>query len=536
MSKLKSIIGVFAKAPLIIDYVIFAIAALGCLLLFQGINAESIITGLIYPVCGIVVYKIAEEIGMGPAKSKLCAYAAVTMPIGLSCQYIFGESQALMVLLVLVGFYFWLKDNGILFLLCFAVATFFGGLAFPVFAVLLLLKQKKLLSIFVNIVCVLLPVIVRFVIKLTDDVYREEVFDLAVLNTQGPVMPMGILALNISIFAAIFIAVYAYIHKTEGTREDGIVWALYLVGLMIFAMFGFGGFELSELILIAPFLTISAFLHKDTKIFMALDILLMLFLVLFAVNEFTGIADETLFLNGIKGEGLGNGIINKTQMKDVLIYQDKSMILSFFSVLLMVSVIFKHPKFMNKDFKAEVVSGTVGFVRTRFIVGVAFFVVPALLCYISAMNPPYVTMYTPDVYDDISYMITDRQNSEVFIATKGKLESVEFMVGTCGRPTEVDVTVRIVDATNETVLHEEVVNMYGYSDNDWVYIDTDGIELTPGGTYRLDIVCFDADASNAITLYRTKDLSNQTHGFAFIDGERQDYHLCVKIMEDYISS
>ncbi len=535
MSKLKSIMSVFGKAPLIIDYVIFAVIAVGCFLLFQEISIASVIPCLIYLACGVVVYKIAEEIGMEGAKAKLCTYAVMTMPIGICCQFVLGQTEVLMVLLVLVGFYFWLKDDSKLFLLSFAVAMLFGGMAFAVFAVLLLLKQKKLFSIFINALLCLVPVIIRFIVMLTDEVYREEVLDLSALNVQGPVMPMGILALNVSIFAALFIVVYAYIHKAE-SREDNIKWALFLIGLMMFAMFGFGGFELNELLIMVPFLTISAFLHRDIKIFMALDILLMLFFVLFAVNEFAGIADETLFLNGIKGEGLGNGVINKTQMKDVLIYQDTNMILSFFSVLLLVSTVFKHPKYLNNNFNADVVKGTVGFARTRFIAGIAIFVLPALVCYISALNPPYVTMYTPEAYDDISYMITDRQNSEVFISTKGKLESIEFCVGTYGRSTEVDLTVRIVDATTEEVLHEEVVNMYGYNDYDWVYIDTNGVELTPGGTYRLDIVCFDADASNAITLYRTEDLANQTHGYAFIDGERQEYHLCVKIMEDELSN
>jgi len=523
----------FGKAPLIIDYIFFAIVAIGCMLAFQGINVESVITGLVYPACGVVVYRIAMEMGMDEKKSCLAAFAAVTMPIGISCQYIFKDSLSPALFFTLLGFLFWLKGKDYLYILCFAVAVFLSGLAFPIFVLLLVLREKKLQRNILSTFLVLIPTILEFLIKLTDSEYRENL-DLSVLNVHGSVMPMGVHAIYISVFLAIFIVICAYIHKPEEAKEDRVMWSLYFIGLMMFAMFGFGGFSLDALIIMVPFLTLSAFIHKNTKIFMALDILLMLFMVLFAVNEFEGIADETLFLSGIKGTVLGDGIINKIQMKDVLVYQDKDMILSFFSVLLLVSAFFKHPKYLNKDFKAEVISGTVGFVKTRFIVGITIFLLPALLCLISALNPPYVTMYTPDAYDTTGYMTSGRQNSEVFIATRGKLENVSFMVGTFGRVTHVDLCVRIVDATTEEIMYEEVINMYDYSGSDscWVDMDTDGLPLVKGNTYRIDFVCFDANESNAVTIHRTEDLAGFEHGYAFVDLERQDYHLCVKIIED----
>ncbi len=540
MSKLKRILSAFNKAPLIIDYIIFAVAAIGCMLAFQGINAESIITGLIYPACGVVVHKIAMEMGFGDEKSRFAAFAAtVAMPIGFYCQYILGGTSLSPVLLfMLLGFLFWLKGKSALYVLCFAVAIFLNGIAFPVFVLLLVLKEKRLSHILLN-GALLGPAfaILRFLIKLMDSEYRGNL-NFSELSVQGPVMPVGVHAVYISVFLAVFIVVCAYVHKVDETKEDQSAWALYFIGLMMFAMFGFGGFSLNELIIMVPFFTLSAFIHKNTKIFMALDILLMLFFVLFAVNEFEGIADETLFLGGIKGNVLGNGIISKLRMKDVLVYKDKDMILSFFSVLLMISAIFKHPRYVNREFKAEAVSGTTGFVRTRFMVGLAIFLIPALVCLVSAFNPPYVTMYTPDACEDIGYMTSGRQNSEVFIATRGKLQKISFMVGAYDRVTDVDLCVRVTDATTEEIIYEEVVNMYNYSGTgtSWVDIDTGGLTLVKGNTYRIDFVCFDAAENNAVTLYRTENLAGFEHGYAFIDLERQDYHLCVKIIEDNLTN
>ncbi|MBR6638534.1 MAG: hypothetical protein IKK96_06710, partial [Lachnospiraceae bacterium] len=334
---------------------------------------------------------------------------------------------------------------------------------------------------------------------------------------------------------AVLVIIYAYMKDVEDT-DNAARWSLYLIGLLMFALFGLGGFEPGSLAIAVPFFTISAFMHRDTKIFMALDLLLMLFFVLFAVNAFPGVADETLFVSGILGGKLSGGVINKVQIKDLLILKDTALSLSFFTVLMLVIAVFKHPKDSVAD-RSEIAKGTMGFVRLRFLGGIAIFLAPAALCLVAATRAPYVTMYTPKAYDNVGYMITDRQQSEVFISTRGELESVEFCIGTYNRDNDVDITVRIADASTGDILFEEVVNVLGYSNYDWVYVDTDELKLTPGGTYRLDIVCFDeaVDATNSITLFRTEDLAGQTHGYAYIDGQRQEYHLCVKIIEDNLS-
>ena len=536
MNKLKNA-GAIIEAPLKkFDYIIFAIIAVCCFILFQGFDIGGLFTCVVYLASGVLVYMIATELGMGSAKSKLCTYAVLTMPIGFFCQFILGNSMALMLFFVLFGFYFWLKDNDIMFLLGFAVAFAFGGQAFLIFITLLLLKHKVINKIVAYVVLFLVPSLIKmFARVLTDTQYKEELLDFTKLEINGSVIMLGSLAVNLTVIIAILVMAFAYMKAVEA-KEERAKWSLYLIGLQLFAMFGLGSFEPEWLLVMVPFFTLSAFLHRDTKIFMALDMLLMLFFVLYAVNAFAGVADESLFVNGIFGSKLGGGVINKVQIKDLLILDDVAMTLSFFSVLMLVIAVFKNPKDYTENPGAEVVKGTVGFVRARFLVGAAIFLAPALLCLFAATRAPFVTMYTPEAYDDIGYMITDRQNSEVFISTRGELESVEFCIGTYNRDTDVDLTVRIADASTGDILFEEVVNAAGYGNYDWVYVDTEELKLTPGGTYRLDIVCFDADAGNCITLYRTEDLAGQTHGYAFIDGQRQEYHLCVKIIEDNLSS
>lgn len=518
-----------------IDYILLAIVALGCFLLFLGFHVSSIISCAAYFACGIVVYKIAMEMGMETVKSKLCTYAVMTMPVGFYCQFILGQSEVYMLFFTLLGFYFWLKDDDKFFVVSFAIAFMLGARAFPVFITLLLLKHKGFTKIAVNTLIFLIPAVIKKSVFLLDEKYRDNFFKLLKIDVMGSAIPLGGATVNLTVVAVILVMAYAYT-KTVESKADSIKWALYLICLQMFAMFGMGSWEPQYLLIMAPFLTISAFIHKDTGIFMALDLMLMLFFVLFSVNVFGGIADETLLVNGVLGSKLNEHIISKIQIKDILVFQDRGMILSIFSVLLLIMAIFKHPKFAVDDFKENVAKGTVGFVRARFIGGLAIFLVPVFVCLIAAVRPPYVTLYTPKIYGNVGQMISNRQQSEVFIASKGKLESISFCIGTYDRNNDVEVTVRVVDATTEEIMFEEVTNVFYYDDCDWIKLDTSGVQLVPGGIYRMDIVCHDADNNNCITVYCTEDLQEQTNGYAFIDGARKEYHLCVKIMEDYLSS
>lgn len=520
------------------DYVILALMAAGCFLLFQKLEIKALLSCVLYLACGIVIYNIGIEFGMGSKRAKVCAFAAVTMPVGFYCQFIFGSSRVVLLMLILLGFYCWLKNDDRLFLLFFAAAFLLDGQAFVLFITLLLLKQKEFWHVMARLALFLAPSLIKmFILIGLNEEYGEKLLDFTKVGIKGATIMLGTLTVNLTIIVAVLVMIYAYM-KIRSDAVEEAKWGLYLVGLQLFAIFGLGGFEIQDIIIMIPFFTLSAFMSRDTKIFMALDIPLMLFFILYVVNMFPGIADETLIMNGILGSTIAKGMISKVQIKDLLILKNNEMVLSFFTVLVLVIAIFKHPKNYLEPVNEAPSKGTMGFVRARFICGMAIFLVPAMISCVAAKRAPYITLYTPESSGNIGYMITDRQQSEVFISAWGELESVDFCIGTYGRDNDVDVTVRIADATTDDILFEKVINVSGYSNYDWVHVDTESLRLTPGWTYRMDVVCLEEglDENNTITLLRTEDLAGWTNGYAFVDGQRQEYHLCVKIIEDDLSS
>ncbi|MBE5949658.1 MAG: DUF2029 domain-containing protein [Lachnospiraceae bacterium] len=520
-------------------YILFAIWNIPCYMLgildlpvtdditFGILMWNKLLPCIIYMLSGQLVCKIGKEVGMGDSKSKLCAYAFLTSPIGFFSQFIFGQYDVFTLFFVLSGFYFWLKDKETLFILCFGVSFTFKYFALLVFVPLLLLKNKNILKILVSLALSFIPFAIEVIVYFRSVIFREYVFGFqptGYVNITGINTGIGIVSVVV-LFCGI-IAAYAYFVTVE-SKDESVKWSIYIIGLMMFAVFGIGRWHPQWLLLMVPFLVFGAFIHSDTKIFMVLDLLLMLFFVIFIVNEFSGAADEILLERGV----FGKYIRYESSLREILFFGNKDLALSFYVVLLLIMVLFKHPRYLSEDVKKNIDKEGMWFIRGRFVLGVAFFIVPAIVFLAIEVLPPYVTFHTRNIYSDISGMI-DREVTQVFISKKGVLESIEFPVGTYGRENDVTLNISLRDADTRELLFSQNITMKDIDDNEWVCVDTDDLRLEIGGTYRIDISCSDGESNNCVTLYRTENRGNQLHGYAIIGGERMDYHLCIKIVEN----
>ncbi|MBQ9765460.1 MAG: DUF2029 domain-containing protein [Lachnospiraceae bacterium] len=492
---------------------------------------NKLLPSILYMVSGWLMYKIAEEIGLGKQKSKLCAYAFLTAPIGFFSQFIFGQYDIFTVFFVLLGLYFWLKDRDVLFVLFFAISFTFKYFALLIFLPLLLIKHKHIGKVIGALVLSLVPILIEGLIYIGNHTFVEYVLG---FSATGYVDDAGILtgmsSISVVIMFCCIIAACAYF-KNVTLKEERIKWALYFITLMMLGIFGFCKWHPQWLLLMVPFLVLGAFIHSDTKIFMALDLLMMFFFVVIVVNKFQNAADEILFDKGILGNLIARYGECETTIANIIPFKDADFALSFYVALLLVMAVFKHPSFGLGNFKSCLQKGTMGIIRTRFIGGLAIFLIPAFLYLLAVVFPPYVTFCADEKYTDISGMI-DREVTQVFIAKRGELERIEFVVGTYERENDVTLNVTVRDATTREVVFAKDIEMLDCEDGAWLSVDTENAKLVVGNTYRIDISCYDADDENCVTLYRTEDIGEYDHGYAIIGGDRMDYHLCVKIVEN----
>ncbi len=483
---------------------------------------------LFYLSSGVLVYKIAKEIGMGSGKSKLCMYAFLTAPIGFFSQFMFGQYDSFTVFFILLGLLYYYKKNHKLFVLFFALAIPFKLWPLLFFVPLLLLREKNIWKIIGNMGLVVIPYAVEFVLFYSNDVFKEYVIGFAPANY---VSAAGIDAGNATVSFMIllwgFLCAYAYFREPEDEVKD-VQWSLFLCCMVLVALFGLSQWHPQWLLLAMPFFVITAFINKNTKLFLLLDVFMMLFFSAYVVNTWPNHVDQELFSWGIFGDYIYKYIGSKLMMKDIYMITDTKFLYTVFTALLVISAVLKHPKLCVPDFKTDV-NNCIGWIRARFFVGVGIFVVPAVICFIYAMMPPYLIYKTSDSYGITAPLLADTTISQVFVSPAKELESVTFRVATYERENDIDIDISVIDHDTNEVVHTMVVNAKDFVDNGWITISLSGVEVEPDEEYRLEFKCEEADMENCITFYRTEDYGKQYYGCAMIGDEMQEYHLCMEI-------
>ncbi len=350
----------------------------------------KLLPSLLYVISGFIVYKIAQVIGMGNKKSKLCAYAYLTAPIGFFSQFIYGQFDIFTVFFMLLGVYYYYKKNNWLFVLFFAIAIPFKLWPALFFVPLLLLREKNIWKIIRDVLLAAVLYAAEFIIFHDSEVFMNYVIGYettSYIYTAGLNVGMGSVSYVILLWG--FICGYAYFKKPE-TDVENVHWSLYLSCLVLIAIFGLSQWEPQWLLLAMPFLVLSAFINRDTRIFMIIDLIMMALFTVYIVNMWPDNVDQQLFSMGVFGgfveEYLGTGLT----MRQLFGIKDMGVVLTAFTALLIVSVIFKQPKYCLGDIKTNA-DNCMGWIRARFLIGVGIFAIPALICFIFAALLPYVT-------------------------------------------------------------------------------------------------------------------------------------------------
>ena len=90
---------------------------------------------IVYYISAQLIYKIGIYLGFSEKKAKLCKYAFLTCPLAVFSQFIFGQYDIFTILFILLGFYYFLKDDTKKFILFFGIAVTFKYQALVYFAV-----------------------------------------------------------------------------------------------------------------------------------------------------------------------------------------------------------------------------------------------------------------------------------------------------------------------------------------------------------------------------------------------------------------
>lgn len=446
---------------------------------------------LVYVASGYLIYLISKEIGMGSKKSKLCVFACLTMPIAFYGQFIFGQYDIFMTVCVLLGLYYYLTGKDIRFVIWFGVAVTFKYTALLIFIPLLLLKIKSVAKIVGYIGLVAVPFAIEYLLYRGSETFSHYAFGIGSSgdNPTGYIFNANIFTgfelsanqYSVSLVILVFGVVCALAYFTNvKEKKEQIQYTFYLSCLVFFAIFGLAKWHPQWLLFAVPFWVISAFINKNTKIFLVLDILFMLFFTIFNVTMIPGNVDQAMMNNGILKFLFGNDIGFERSMGQIMGVIDPSMCLSFITLIILVYAWFKHPKYCVENFDAPV-DDCMGWMRARLIVGVAIFVVPACMSLLASITPPDPTYSNWQA--DVQVSCDEAEVVQRVNAQGDVLRKVQFLVFVDDVINDGELVLFIKDGESGEVLFEKAMNTDSWYEGERITISTGEIKTPECGYY-----------------------------------------------------
>lgn len=485
---------------------------------------------LFYFASAFLMYKVAFEMGMGTKKSKLCAYAFLTMPIGFFSQFIFGQYDSFTVFFVLLGLLFYFKKDMLKFTLFFGISMTFKYFPLLIFVPLLLLAEKRIWHIAKYVALLIIPVALELLVYYPSPAFRSGVIGFGATNYLFQVS-LDIPQFSLSLFIVfwLFIAGAAYFVEVKGT-EQWVKYAVFYSNMVVFLIFGLSFWHPQWLLFAVPFWVLGAFINKKLDIFMIIEFLLMLFYILFTVNIFVYNVDQGMLGLGIFDKLLAGRINNQMTIGSFYKIQSSSVFYSAFSGVLLVSSVFKHPRFCA-DSISESVDKFWGWVRFRFAAGLAVFIIPAVVCFSMALQSPYVVFSTgADRSANIGALTANLQTEQLFTANSDGISRIQILVGTYMRTNHSDLTINVVEADSGKVLKSIVTDVSTFKDNTYSTIDFETIPVQIGKQYIVQFVSSSPDENNCITIYHTAADTAAEGNYAIINEEKEPFNLCITLL------
>ena len=482
----------------------------------------------LYMGTAYLIFKLARLVGFSVGKARISSYAFATAPIGFYSQFIFGQYDSITMFFVMLGVYYYFKKDTIRFILFFGIAVTCKYFALLIFLPMLLLREKKIWRLIVQAVGVMLPFLVEFLIYHSDRAMRSSVGGFGAVSYIFAVsLDTGYFRISLVPLLWAGLCAWAFFtHAKDDTEE--YKWFLYFEGICCFLCFGLSMWHPQWLLLAVPFLVMGTMMHRRSDIFWLLDLVLMLFFVTFVVNFWTLELDQFLMKDGILGGVIGGRLDVGLTMQKIFskIYNtlDMGLCYTVVSAVLLVSALFKHPKYMLAS-PAEETPDHTGLLRLRFVGGVAIFLIPAMLCLVSILKSPFPVYSVISDAREAEWVEPFEEGTvfeQNFTADRGTVERLDVKFDTRSTPRNGTITATLTDPeTGETLVSvtQDLSALTEYIRHPFTF---DPVTVEPGHAYRWALTIDPAEEGFTALYY--KPTQEATAGReAYENGEKKDW-------------
>lgn len=304
--------------------------------------------------------------------------------------------------------------------------------------------------------------------------------------------------INLVAVTAAFMLVWAYQKKTKDNREM-FSWGIFFCVGMSFAIFGFSSWNPQWLLMLVPFLVLNIFMNENGNLLVMVTNVLIVALYIFCSQN---LVDEQIMNYGILKYILP-GQQFAVRMWDLYMFHDEKMLCSAMWVVLLVYVVFGHPKYHIRK-GTEIAKGLVWQIRAAFLVSVFAFVIPASICALGMFQGKIVLLDNSrqDLEPDNIIQVDESSSVSQDLTMEGSvLSNLKIRVYTGEKSISDTLTVELIDKETGDVVYQGEKETDGFTTNSALYsFIGEKVSVEKGKTYELRISS-EAEEGSGIGLY-----------------------------------
>ena len=354
----------------------------------------KILTSIFFAGCGVLVYKIAKQIGYDAQRARYAIILFISSPIAIFSQFIFGQYDIITVFFMLLGLYFYFKNDLLKFTLWMSVAMTFKYFPIFIFLPMLALKEKRLSQLAKYALLVLVPVLLEISLYIWSPDFRSGVLHFPAANRvfSMAVVNVGAWPFNIIFYIWPLIIIYAYL-KDESESLASNFWGLRLALFAMALIFSTVLWHPQWMVILTPILALLIAASIRIDFFILLDSVFSFLFFSFTFRSFEMNVDTLLMKFGVWGPLNPNiGVENKTHLlSGVGLYRfgDSAVLLGVFNAILLAYCLFLQNKDLSNgpvESKNFTSASIVNLFRVRFFGVLGIFLISAVYAYWRSLN------------------------------------------------------------------------------------------------------------------------------------------------------
>ncbi len=280
------------QLPVYIFAKIFSISINGAILVYY----TKIISVAFYLGCGYMIMKISQKLNLSKNLSYISALFFLFNPIALFSPFVMGQYDTFCLFFLLFSIYYYLEDNIKMFTILIGVSAVFKFFSFLAFIPLLLLKEKKLVSLIKYSILsfwLYIPTTLLYLGKTGNaQTFTKLMFD----RILTPSFETTFEPVSIFLFLYALICVFAYFY----TKKESLSYISIYIVMAVYILLFYGIYWHPQwVILVIPFIVLTTFMQKNKLVYLYIDIILCFGFFMTCFREFPNQIGYGILSNGI---------------------------------------------------------------------------------------------------------------------------------------------------------------------------------------------------------------------------------------------